>query len=221
MSRHDTDMDLTPELILRAYAAGIFPMAETRDTKHVFWVDPKRRGVLPLADFHVPRRLRRTVQNGPFDVTCNMDFAKVVTMCAEATKGRADTWINSSIESAVNELHNMGFAHSVECRQNGELVGGLYGISLGAAFFGESMFSCARDASKVALVHLVARLSLGGYRLLDTQFTTDHLTQFGAIEIPARDYLIELEDALKYKAVFPTSANGDRWARCLSKTLSN
>jgi len=220
MSRHDADMDLTPELLLRAYAAGIFPMAETRDTNHVFWVDPKRRGVLPLADFHVPRRLRRTVQNGPFDVTCNMDFAEVVAMCAEATKGRADTWINPSIEGAVNELHNMGFAHSVECRQNGELVGGLYGISLGAAFFGESMFSCARDASKVALVHLVARLNLGGYRLLDTQFITDHLTQFGAIEIPAQDYLIELEDALNYKAAFPAFANGDRWARCLIKTLS-
>ena len=220
MSRHDADVDLTPDLLLRAYAAGIFPMAETRNTNHVFWVDPKRRGVLPLAEFHVPRRLRRTVKNGPFDVTCNTDFAEVVAMCAEATKGRADTWINPSIEGAVNELHRMGFAHSVECRQHGELVGGLYGISLGAAFFGESMFSVARDASKVALVHLVARLNLGGYRLLDTQFITGHLTQFGAIEIAARDYLVDLEDALKYQATFPAFANGEKWTRCLSKTLS-
>ena len=220
MSRHDTDLDLTPELILRAYAAGIFPMAETRNTNHVFWVDPKRRGVLPLAKFHVPRRLRRTVKNGPFDVRCNTDFAEVVAMCAEATEGRADTWINPSIEGAVNELHRMGFAHSVECRQNGKLVGGLYGISLGAAFFGESMFSLVRDASKVALVHLVARLNLGGYRLLDTQFITGHLTQFGAIEITARDYLTDLENALKYQATFPAFTNGDRWIECMKKTMS-
>ncbi len=220
MSRHDTEMDLTPELLLRAYAAGIFPMAETRNTDRIFWVDPKRRGVLRPADFHVPRRLRRTVKNGTFDVTCNTDFAEVVATCAEATEGRADTWINPSIEIAVNELHRMGFAHSVECRTSGELVGGLYGISLGAAFFGESMFSRSRDASKVALVHLVARLNLGGYRLLDTQFITDHLTQFGVIEISSRDYLIELEDALKYQAAFPALSNGDRWTECLSKTIS-
>ena len=141
-------------------------------------------------------------------------------MCAEATKSRTDTWINPSIEVAVNELHRMGFAHSVECRQNGELVGGLYGISLGAAFFGESMFARDRDASKVALVHLVARLTLGGYRLLDTQFVTDHLAQFGAIEVPAQDYLIELEDALKYQAIFPAFANDAQWEECLVKILS-
>ena len=221
MSRHDTDLNLTPELLLRAYAAGIFPMAETRDTSQVYWVDPKHRGVLPIADFHVPRRLRRTVRNSNFEITCNTDFAEVVAMCAQATKGRGDTWINPSIEGAVNELSNMGFAHSVECRQDGELVGGLYGISLGAAFFGESMFSRKRDASKVALVHLVARLNFGGYRLLDTQFITDHLAQFGAVEIPARDYLIKLEDALKYQATFPAFAKGTQWDQCLAKTLSN
>jgi leucyl/phenylalanyl-tRNA--protein transferase len=185
------------------------------------WVDPKLRGVLSLADFHVPRRLRRTVRNGNFDVTCNTDFAKVVAMCAETTPDRTDTWINPSIECAVNELHRMGFAHCVECRQNGELVGGIYGISLGAAFFGESMFSRARDASKVALVYLVARLKFSGYRLLDTQFITDHLAQFGAIEIPARDYLYELEDALKYQAAFPDVVKGDRWTECLRQTLFN
>ena len=135
MSRHDTDLNLTPELLLRAYAAGIFPMADTRDTSQVYWVDPKHRGVLPIVDFHVPRRLRRTVRNSNFEITCNTDFAEVVAMCAQATKSRGDTWINPSIEVAVNELSNMGFAHSVECRQDGELVGGLYGISLGAAFF--------------------------------------------------------------------------------------
>ena len=220
MNRHDTDLDFTPELLLRAYAAGIFPMAETRDTSHVFWVDPKRRGVLPIEDFHVPRRLRRTVRNDTFDVTCNTAFAEVVAMCAQATKSRMDTWINPSIKDAVTELHRMGFAHSVECRKDGELVGGLYGISLGAAFFGESMFSRDRDASKVALVHLMARLTLGGYRLLDTQFITDHLAQFGAIEVPAQDYLIELEDALKYQAIFPAFANDAQWEECLVKILS-
>ncbi len=219
MSRHDNDLEMTPELLLRAYAAGIFPMAETRHTDHVFWVDPKRRGVLPLDEFHVPRRLRRTVRGGPFTVTCNSDFAGVVAACAEAASDRADTWINPPIEAAVNELHAMGFAHSVECRIDGELVGGLYGISLGAAFFGESMFSRVRDASKVALVHLVARLRLGGYRLLDAQFITDHLAQFGAVEIPARDYLLLLEDALKYQAAFPARADGMEWQACLDKTL--
>lgn len=221
MTRHDTDLELTPELLLRAYAAGIFPMSETRDTNHVFWVDPKRRGILPLDEFHVPRRLRRTVRSSPIQVTCNTDFAEVIATCAEQTKGRTDTWINPAIEAAVNELHRMGFAHSVECRLNGELVGGLYGISLGAAFFGESMFSRVRDASKIALVHLVARLKLGHFRLLDTQFITDHLTQFGAVEIPARDYLIRLEEALKFQATFPAYAEGDAWSAQLQETMRN
>jgi len=219
MSRHETDLEITPELLLRAYAAGIFPMAETRQTNHVFWVDPKTRGIIPLDDFHVPRRLRRTIRSGPFTVSCNTDFAEVVSCCAEMTSGRNDTWINPPIEAAVNELHHMGFAHSVECRLEGELVGGLYGISLGAAFFGESMFSRARDASKVALVHLVARLRLGGFRLLDAQFITDHLTQFGAVEIPAREYLLLLEDALKFQAGFPSAAAGKGWLEHLNKTL--
>ncbi len=220
MSRHDQDLEMTPELLLRAYAAGIFPMAETRHTNHVYWVDPKTRGVLPLDDFHVPRRLRRTIRKGPFVVSCNTDFADVVSNCAEATPGRADTWINPAIETAVNELHHMGFAHSVECRLAGELVGGLYGISLGAAFFGESMFSRARDASKVALVHLVARLRLGGFRLLDAQFMTDHLAQFGAVEIPARTYLIQLEEALTFQATFPFAVAGETWEFHLENTLT-
>lgn len=221
MTRHDTDLDLTPELLLRAYAAGIFPMAETRGASHVFWVDPKRRGVLPLDEFHVPRRLRRTVRNSPIQVSCNTDFAEVVAACAEQTGGRADTWINPAIETAVNELHRMGFAHSVECRLDGELVGGLYGISLGAAFFGESMFSRVRDASKIALVHLVARLKLGRFRLLDTQFITDHLAQFGAVEIPARDYLMRLEEALKYQATFPAHAEDDARAAQFNEKITD
>jgi len=221
MSRHDTDLELTPELLLRAYAAGIFPMAETRETDHVFWVDPKRRGILPLETFHVPKRLRRTVRQETYEVTSNMAFAQVVATCAESNAGRDDTWINPPIEAAVNELHAMGFAHSIECWRDGELVGGLYGISLGAAFFGESMFSRARDASKVALVHLVARLRLGGFRLLDTQFVTDHLAQFGVVEVPARRYLLMLEDALKYQAAFDAEPAPEKWRNALESTLIN
>ena len=219
MSRHDTELDLTPELLLRAYAAGIFPMAETRRTKHVFWVSPKQRSILPLEEFHVPRRLRRTVRNGPFEITCNIDFARVVAMCAESAESRADTWINPKIETAVNELHRMGFAHSIECRRQGVLVGGLYGISLGSAFFGESMFYRIKDASKVALVHLVARLKIAGFRLLDMQFTTDHLSQFGTIEVPARVYLELLEDALKHSAKFPEIIDDKSWPDTLEHII--
>ena len=193
---------LTPELLLRAYAAGIFPMAESRGDGAIFWVDPQVRGVLPLDTFHVPRRLRKTVRAGIFEVGCNIDFESVVRACAETGAGRRDTWINDEIIRAYVELHHMGYAYSVECRHDGRLVGGLYGVALGGAFCGESMFSRAPNASKVALVHLVARLRRGGFRLLDTQFVTDHLKQFGAVEIPAREYLRRLEDALKAKAVF-------------------
>ncbi|MBT6608417.1 MAG: leucyl/phenylalanyl-tRNA--protein transferase [Rhodospirillaceae bacterium] len=221
MSRRDDALVMTPELMLRAYAAGIFPMAESRETDDVFWVDPKRRGILPLDNFHAGRRLRRTVRKGPYQVTCNTVFSKIVETCAEHTHKRQDTWINPPIEAAVNELHQMGFAHSVECWQDDALVGGLYGISLGAVFFGESMFSRATDASKVALVHLAARLKLGGFRLLDTQFVTDHLAQFGVIEVPARDYLVELENALKFQAVFPTHPSPEGWQDALGEVLKN
>ena len=198
---------LTPELLLRAYAAGIFPMAETRDSDEIFWVDPRRRGVIPLEGFHVPRRLRRTVRRAPFAVTFDTAFDSVIAACAGTSEFRDDTWINPEIRRAYTELHELGFAHSVECwredRMTGdELVGGLYGVSLGGAFFGESMFSRADDASKIALVHLVARLRLGGFVLLDTQFVTDHLRQFGTTEIPARDYLRRLEIALHTDAKF-------------------
>ena len=203
MTRHDPGaQELTPELLLRAYAAGIFPMSESQDDPGVFWVDPQVRGVLPLDEFHVPRRLRKTVRGGVFDVRSDTAFAEVLDKCAETKKGRHETWINQPIRNAVIGLNELGFAHSVEAWQDGELAGGLYGVALGGAFFGESMFSRARDASKVALVHLAARLRMGGFKLLDVQFITDHLRQFGAVEIPARIYLEMLEGALKVQCDF-------------------
>ena len=189
-------VEVTPELLLRAYRAGLFPMAETRRGSRLYWLDPERRGVLPLDRFHLSRRLLRTVLRGPYEVTADTDFAGVIAACAAASPGREDTWINRDIERLFGDLHHAGLAHSVECRQEGVLVGGLYGVSLGAAFFGESMFSTARDASKVALVHLVARLRLGGYRLLDTQFVTEHLTQFGTEEVPREQYKLLLAAAV-------------------------
>ena len=207
MNRPNEDpIELTPELLLRAYALGVFPMAEHREDADVFWVQPKRRGTVPLDSFHVTRRLKRTVRNGPFEVSCDTAFRDVMVCCAEATEHRDETWINAPILAAYTELHQLGFAHSVECRIDGELVGGLYGISLGAAFFGESMFSRARDASKIAMVHLVARLKYAGYTLLDTQFITDHLKQFGAVEISAKRYTRLLNDAIAREATFYSGA---------------
>ena len=203
MSRPGFDpTKLTPELLLRAYAAGIFPMSEARDDPGIFWVDPEVRGILPLEAFHVSKRLRRTVRSKTFEVSYDTDFQAVIRACAETARGRPNTWINDTIIDAYTALHRMGFAHSVEVRLEGELAGGLYGVSIGGAFCGESMFSNATDASKVALVHLVARLRLGGYLLLDVQFVTDHLKRFGAIEIPARDYLERLDEALQARASF-------------------
>ncbi|MDE2200501.1 MAG: leucyl/phenylalanyl-tRNA--protein transferase [Rhodospirillales bacterium] len=188
--------EVTPELMLRAYRAGLFPMAETRDAARLYWLDPEQRGILPLEGFHLPRRLRRTALSGAFEVSVDRDFPAVIAGCAAAGPGREDTWINADIERLFTALHHMGHAHSVECWQEGALVGGLYGVALGGAFFGESMFSRARDASKVALVHLVARLRMGGYRLLDTQFVTTHLAQFGTTEIPRDEYRARLLTAL-------------------------
>ncbi len=193
-------IEVTPELLMRAYRAGLFPMAETRRGARLYWLDPELRGVLPLDGFHLPKRLLRTVLSGPYEVTSNQSFAAVVAGCATAAPGREDTWINADIERLFGDLHRRGCAHSVECRLNGALVGGLYGVSLGGVFFGESMFSMARDASKVALVHLVARMRLGGYTLLDTQFVTKHLAQFGADEIPREQYKVLLADAIQVAA---------------------
>ena len=195
-------MQLTPDLLLRAYAIGIFPMAESRIYPELHWSDPDLRCVLPLDDLHVPRKLRARIRRGDFEVRCNTAFHDVIRGCAEPAENRPDTWINPVIEQLYNELYEMGFAHSVECWQEGELVGGLYGVSLGAAFFGESMFSRATDASKVALVQLVLRLRKGGFQLLDTQFTTPHLSRFGAAEIPREDYRRRLTKAVSSQAVF-------------------
>jgi leucyl/phenylalanyl-tRNA--protein transferase len=189
-------MEVTPELVLRAYRAGLFPMAETRRGNRLYWLDPEQRGVLPLDRFHLPRRLLRTVRSDLYTVTSDRSFPAVIAACASSAPGREDTWINPDIERLFSALHDLGHAHSVECRQDGVLVGGLYGVSLGGAFFGESMFSRARDASKVALAHLVARLRAGGYRLLDTQFTTSHLAQFGTEEVPRDDYKRRLAAAV-------------------------
>ncbi len=188
---------LTPELLLRTYAAGIFPMAEGADDPTVFWVDPDLRGLLPLDRFHVSRRLQRTVDRAPFDVSIDRAFDEVVAACAEPARGRPTTWINDEIAGLYSGLAQMGHAHSLECWKDGDLVGGLYGVTLGAAFFGESMFSRATDASKVALCHLVARLRRSGFQLLDTQFVTEHLVRFGAVEIDREDYRERLGRALK------------------------
>ena len=196
---------LTPELLLQAYARGYFPMADSADDPGYYWVYPHRRGILPLESFHLPRRLARAVRSGRFRVVADRDFAGVIAACAAPTDDpmRQNTWINATIRDAYIALHRLGFAHSIECYDHDDrLVGGLYGVRLGGAFFGESMFSRQTDASKVALVHLVARLRAGGFALLDTQFVTEHLKQFGAIEIPRQKYLELLADALPREADF-------------------
>ncbi|MDB5683196.1 MAG: leucyl/phenylalanyl-tRNA--protein transferase [Sphingomonas bacterium] len=187
---------LDPDLLLRAYSIGVFPMADSRRARDIFWVEPKRRGILPLDGFRLSRSLAKTLRSDRLTVTADRDFAGVVAACAEATADRPDTWINGQIEAAYAELHARGHAHSVECWQDGALVGGLYGVKLGAAFFGESMFSRARDASKIALAHLVARLRVGGFRLLDCQFLTPHLASLGAVEIGRDAYVSLLDGAL-------------------------
>ena len=187
---------ITPDLLLKAYACGVFPMAEDRTDPGLFWVDPKQRGVIPLDRFHVPRRLARLVKGDRFDVRINSAFVAVLEACAEAADNRPSTWINKEIVRLYSQLNERGYAHSVECWQDDELVGGLYGVDLGGAFFGESMFHRVTDASKVALVHLVARLKAGGYTLLDTQFVTDHLRQFGAVEIGRDAYQERLREAI-------------------------
>lgn len=192
------DAVLTPELMLRAYTMGIFPMSEGRDDPEVFWVDPKRRGILPLDGLHISRSLARRIRQEPFLLTVNEAFDRVVTACAD----RDETWINPTIQELYGALHRLGFAHSQEVWDGAELVGGVYGVTIGAAFFGESMFSKRRDASKIALAYLVDRLRIGGFRLFDTQFVTPHLLSLGAQEISRKVYLEMLEDALERNADF-------------------
>ena len=195
--------ELTPDLLLRAYCVGLFPMSEDRDDPDIVWIDPERRGIIPLDGFHIPRKLARLIRRRAFEVRCDSDFATVIRGCAESTASRQATWINDRIIELYSSLHALGRAHCVECWQEGRLVGGLYGIAIGAAFFGESMFSRANDASKIALMYLIAYLLKGGFRLLDTQFITDHLRRFGAIEVTRAQYHHLLADALNHSARFP------------------
>ncbi|WP_338331137.1 leucyl/phenylalanyl-tRNA--protein transferase [Rhizorhapis sp. SPR117] len=189
-------MAIDLNILLRAYAMGIFPMADSRDDPEIFWVEPKKRSILPLDELHLSRSLRKTIRSDKFRVTADRDFPAVLQACAEPAPDRPETWINPTIAEACLTLFRMGYAHSVECWMDDTLVGGLYGISLGRAFFGESMFSRKTDASKVALAWLVARLKLGGFELLDCQFMTDHLRSLGAVEISQKHYLSLLDDAL-------------------------
>jgi leucyl/phenylalanyl-tRNA--protein transferase len=214
-------MEITPDLMLRAYRAGLFPMAEGRNTDRLYWLDPELRGVLPLEAFHMPRRLMRTLRAGRFTVTSDADFPGVITGCAAPREGRWNTWINTTIEALFIELHRMGHAHSVETWQDGKLVGGLYGVVLGGAFFGESMFSTVSDSSKIALAHLVARLRLGGFTLLDTQFITSHLARFGTIELPRDDYKAALARAVDVPAVWMPSPEPATLDRALAKLAEN
>jgi leucyl/phenylalanyl-tRNA--protein transferase len=201
-SRETAFVEITPEVLLKAYACGIFPMAENADDPALYWIEPEKRGIIPLDGFHVPSRLARTVRSDRFSIHVNRNFDGVLDGCAEPQPGRSRTWINARIRTLYQKLYDIGHCHSIEAYENDELVGGLYGVCLGRAFFGESMFHRATDASKVALVHLVARLKAGGFRLLDTQFVTDHLKTFGALEVTRRQYHKLLEAALVGEADF-------------------
>ena len=201
-SRDAAFVEITPQVLLKAYACGIFPMAESAEDPALYWIEPERRGIIPLEGLHVPNRLARTVRADRYTVCVDRDFDAVIDGCAEPKGGRARTWINARIRALYRKLHEAGHCHSVEAYDGDTLAGGLYGVSLGRVFFGESMFHRARDASKVALVHLVARLRAGGYKLLDTQFVTDHLKMFGAVEVSRRQYHKLLEAALIGEADF-------------------
>ena len=193
-------------------------MAEGRHDPDLYWIDPDMRGIIPLESFHVPRRLRRTLRTSPYVIRCDSDFMGTIRACAEPQGERAETWINDEIEQLYDALFKMGFAHSVECWENDVLVGGLYGVSLGGAFFGESMFTRARDASKVALCHLAARLRKSDYVLLDSQFITDHLRQFGTIEIDRADYKTQLGQALRVSAEFQPGLSSEELEAFIQST---
>jgi leucyl/phenylalanyl-tRNA--protein transferase len=200
-------INLTPEIILRAYSSGIFPMAKSRHDNELFWVDPELRGIIPLTGLHVSKSLRKQVLNKPFEIRYNTDFKGIITGCAGQEKDRQETWINNKIITLYSQLFEQGFVQTVECWQDDVLVGGLYGISLKGAFFGESMFSHKSNASKIALIHLIARLNEDGFVLLDTQFTTDHLISIGAIEIARSDYIDQLNRALLINTKFNTNGS--------------
>jgi len=216
-----TENKVTPQLVLNAYASGIFPMADSRNDPEIFWVDPEQRGILPLDQFHIPRSLRKLVKQEKFDIKIDTAFRDVVRACAATSGERDGTWISREIEDLYCDLHNHGFTHSVECWFEGNLVGGLYGVALASGFFGESMFHTKTGASKVALVHLVARLIAGGFTLLDTQFGTVHLAQFGVIEISRKAYHEQLEAALDHTANFqklPVGLSGSTILQLITQT---
>lgn len=201
-SRDDPMFEITPQVLLKAYSCGIFPMAESADDPALYWIEPQQRGVLPLNGLHIPKRLMRTVRTTPLIVKVDSDYDGVIDGCAAPRAGRMSTWINGRIRSLYRELFDLGACHTVEVWNGDKMVGGLYGVALKSAFFGESMFSTERDASKIALVHLAARLIKGGFTLLDTQFVTDHLRQFGTIELDRMTFQRELEKALGKEANF-------------------
>lgn len=196
MARNSSLPAVTPEILLRAYAAGLFPMAESADDPDIYWVQPKLRGVIPLENFHISKSLARAIRARPFDIRFDTAFDDVIEACAQSTESRPTTWINPLILLLYKELHRMGYTHSVEAWEGDTLVGGLYGVSLGSAFFGESMFSRRTNASKICLVALVERLKANGFTLLDTQFTTEHLKTFGAIDVPRKQYERLLAEAM-------------------------
>jgi len=211
---------LTPELVIQGYTLGVFPMAGHRDAPDVQWVSPMIRGILPLESFHVPSRLKKTIRRKPYVICVDTDFEGVIHACAHPRKNRSDTWINNQIIRVFCQLHKLGYAHSVEAWRDGKLVGGLYGMALGGVFFGESMFSFAPDASKIALVHLVALLNLGNFALLDTQFVTDHLRQFGAREISGALYLRKLHDAMGRRSAFYSDVSEDELKSSVEAVLT-
>jgi len=210
MAREKPFLEITPQVLLKAYACGIFPMAESADDPQLYWIEPQARGVLPLDSVRIPKRLARTVRQQHFEVRIDSDFEAVIDGCAAPREGRLSTWINRRIRSLYRELYDLGYCHTVEVWQDDRLAGGLYGVALGSAFFGESMFSEARDASKVALVYLCARLIRGNFTLLDTQFVTEHLRQFGTLEVGKTIFHRHLEKAMK--------SEGDFWALPVTAT---
>lgn len=195
--RRSRDRSITPELLLRAYSIGMFPMSESADDPELFWVEPELRGIIPLDGFHVSKSLQKAIRKAPFDIRFDTAFDQVVEKCAEAAEDRPSTWINQQIKDLYGALHRLGHAHSVEAWEGDELVGGLYGVTLGSAYFGESMFSRRTNASKICLVYLVERLRERGFTLLDTQFTTEHLKTFGAVDIPKAEYGVLLDRAME------------------------
>ena len=214
-------VEITPQVLLKAYACGIFPMAESAEDNALYWIEPERRGILPLDDVHIPRRLARTIRRDIFDVRIDNNFKGVIDGCATSRPGRRSTWINKRIRELYSELFKLGYCHTVETWRNDKLVGGLYGVHLGGAFFGESMFAAENDASKVALVYLVARLKYGGFKLLDTQFVTHHLQRFGTVEVTREEFQRLLERALSIRGDFlglPAALPGASVLQLVSQT---